>query len=84
MHSVRPPCADPFLLFAGVPTEQVINASLSKRDTLVLMPTGGGKSLVYMLPALVEQGFSLVVSPLVSLMHDQVTQLRSARIKLSV
>jgi ATP-dependent DNA helicase Q1 len=55
----------------------VINATLEKQDTLVLMPTGGGKSLVYMLPALVQDGFTLVISPLISLMHDQVTQLRA-------
>ena len=60
---------------------QVINATLSKRDTIVLMPTGGGKSLVYMLPALVQRGFTLVVSPLISLMHDQVTQLRTLGVR---
>ena len=48
-----------------------INATLSKKDVLMIMPTGGGKSLCYQLPALLSPGFTLVISPLVALMEDQ-------------
>ncbi|CAG5119489.1 unnamed protein product [Candidula unifasciata] len=50
---------------------QTMNATLSKQDCLLIMPTGGGKSLCFQLPALVDKGLTLVVSPLVSLMEDQ-------------
>src|ERR1700720_2952739 len=56
--------------------ESVVQDVLAGRDVLALMPTGGGKSLCYQLPALLQQGVSLVVSPLIALMQDQVRQLQ--------
>ena len=55
--------------------EPVIDALLSSRDALAIMPTGAGKSVCYQIPALLLPGITLVISPLVSLMRDQVTQL---------
>ncbi len=56
--------------------EEAVRAALTDRDVLVVMPTGAGKSLTYQLPALVREDLTLVVSPLVSLMQDQVQVLR--------
>ncbi|MFC4737992.1 RecQ family ATP-dependent DNA helicase [Bacillus daqingensis] len=56
--------------------EEVISAILSGRDTLAVLPTGSGKTLCYQLPAGIMPGLTIVVSPLVSLMDDQVTQLK--------
>ncbi|TMO61770.1 DNA helicase RecQ [Pseudoalteromonas aurantia] len=55
----------------------VIDAALARQDSLVLLPTGGGKSLCYQVPALVLDGITVVVSPLISLMQDQVAQLQA-------
>ena len=55
--------------------EEVIDAILAGRDVLMILPTGGGKSLCYQLPALMKAGVTVVVSPLLALMHDQVTAL---------
>src|SRR5215469_4346077 len=59
----------------------VIQAVLDGRDCLVVMPTGGGKSLCYQLPALMKDGTTLVISPLIALMKDQVDGLRERGIK---
>ena len=55
--------------------EEVIDALLAGRDALAIMPTGAGKSVCYQVPALLLPGITLVISPLVSLMRDQVTAL---------
>ena len=61
--------------------EEICTALLTGQDTLALLPTGGGKSLCYQLPALFFDGPTLVISPLISLMQDQVTQANTRGIK---
>jgi ATP-dependent DNA helicase RecQ len=65
-----------FNQFKGL-QEQVIKSILAKQNTFVIMPTGGGKSLCYQLPSLVQEGTAIVVSPLIALMKNQVDAIRS-------
>src|SRR5690625_7088604 len=60
------------------PQDQVIDTLLAGGDALVLMPTGGGKSLCYQVPAIAMPGMAVVVSPLIALMQDQVATLQQA------
>lgn len=61
--------------------EEIVQAVLSGRNTLAIMPTGGGKSLCFQLPALCRDGVTVVISPLIALMRDQVRSLREAGVE---
>jgi len=66
------------------PQAEIITSILSGKDCLVVMPTGGGKSLCFQLPALLQQGLTLVISPLVALMENQVQELRQKNLPASI
>jgi len=63
------------------PQDQVINALLENKSAFVLMPTGGGKSICYQIPALIRPGVGIVISPLIALMQDQVSAMCQAGVK---
>jgi len=66
--------------FRGI-QEEVVESLLSKKDTIAIMKTGGGKSICFQVPALINDGLTIVITPLISLMVDQVRELKENKIK---
>ncbi|MFN6223958.1 MAG: RecQ family ATP-dependent DNA helicase, partial [Dolichospermum sp.] len=66
------------------PQQEIVNCLISKKDALIIMPTGGGKSICFQLPALLNTGLTLVISPLVALMENQVEELRQKQQKAAL
>ena len=66
------------------PQGEIVSSLLAGKDTLIIMPTGGGKSICFQLPALLQTGLTLVVSPLVALMENQVQELRDRNLPASL
>lgn len=64
--------------------EEAVDAILERKDIMMILPTGAGKSLCYQLPSLVMEGITVVISPLLALMHDQITALSAFGIKASM
>jgi bloom syndrome protein len=69
----------PFFRSLTEQQEEVVGANKAKRDIFVIMPTGGGKSACFLIPGLLQRGVTFVISPLLSLIEDQIRFLNSKR-----